>query len=335
MCAYTRTHMDASTQPRIGYACISTEMRAKGVFCSRTARVATVTPDGRVDVSALIDLARQNVADLQTILEYNLTWGCRFFRITSNLFPHWGNPKLGASAHYDLEFARSGLRAAGDYARAHGMRITAHPGQFAQMGSADPAILAQTYTDLGLHARVFEMMGLTPQDGTCMVIHGGGVWGDKDAALRRFADAYERMPAATRQYIVLENDEFNYSVYDLLPFCERVGIPFVIDFFHHAVWSRRNDSPYEAIYGLSDRIVATWRGRRPKCHYSEQAPDGRDGAHSDTIGPIPREILAFARVYCADIMLEVKEKDTVAKAVLARHFRQVVGADGAPDWVLK
>lgn len=325
----------ADLPPRLGYACISMTERAKGVFCSRTVRLQTVVAaDGTVDIARLQDLARENIADLLSILNHNDSWGCRFFRITSNLFPHWGNPRLGASARYDIGFAEPLLRACGDYARKRKMRITAHPGQFAQLGAQDPAIVAQTYTDLGLHARVFAMMGLTPEDGSCMVIHGGGVYGDKDAALRRFAQTFAAMPAETRQYVVLENDEFNYSLWDLLPFCEREGIPLVVDYFHHSVWSRRNGGEYAAVYGVMDRVVGTWRrrGLRPKCHYSEQRPNSRDGAHSDCIEAIPDEILRLAGEHGIDIMLEVKDKDTCARMVLDRQFEKYTDADGMLCW---
>lgn len=345
--------MQAGDRPiRLGYACISIPMRERDIFCSRTVRLATVVGPAGVDVERLMQLARANVADLERILHYNEEWGCRFFRITSNLFPHMGNPLLwkGAGGNTGLKAdAGANVRAEhlidaglladlariGSWARGRGMRLTMHPGQFAQLAAPDPAVFDQTVIDLRLHAETLMALGVTPErDGACMVIHGGGVWGDKDAALARWASGYARLDTAISQYIVLENDEFNYSVWDLLPLCERLRIPFVLDWFHHSVWCRRNGEDFNAIWGVMDRIVGTWRARgiRPKCHYSEQRPDSRDGAHSDSIEAIPAEILRVCVTYGIDIMLEVKDKDICMKAVLERQFVKNVGADGRVTW---
>lgn len=320
---------------RVGYACISIPLRAQRIFCSRTVRLGTVVKEDCVDLDMLRRLSSENVEDLAKILEYNDSWGCRFFRITSNLFPHMGNPKLPAD--YNFDFLRPRLAQIGKYARDHRMRITMHPGQFAQLGAPNDAIVQQTYVDLAVQGKTLIAMGMRPvEDGACMVIHGGGVYDDKDATMRRFANAYANMDPEIAQYIVLENDEFSYSVYDLLPFCEKHSIPFVVDFFHHAVWCRRNDVPFDGIWQLMDRIVGTWRARgiKPKCHYSEQKEGTRDGAHSDSVVEIPSEILRYAVMHGIDIMLEVKDKDVCTRAVLERQFRQIE-RDGLIHWVPK
>jgi UV DNA damage endonuclease len=81
------------------------------------------------------------------------------------------------------------------------------------------------------------------------VTQGGGVHGDKEAALQRFRKHYKELSdgvkgrsvevlvsqrvfrrAHTRSIasrLVLENDEFSYSVDDLLPVCEDLNIPLV------------------------------------------------------------------------------------------------------------
>ena len=328
---------------RVGYACISIPMRERDILCSRTVRLATVVGPVGVDVERLMGLARANVADLERILHYNEEWGCRFFRITSNLFPHLGNPLLwkgGAGGDgRDLHIIDDGMRAdlarIGEWARGRGMRLTMHPGQFAQLAAPDPAVFDQTVVDLRLHAETLIALGVRPErDGACMVIHGGGVWGDKEAALARWAVGFGRLDPSIAEYIVLENDEFNYSVWDLLPLCEKLRVPFVLDWFHHSVWCRRNGENFDNIWSAIDRIVATWRvrGCRPKCHYSEQRPGARDGAHSDSVAEIPPEILRVCVRHGIDIMLEVKDKDLCTKAVLERQFTRTIGADGRVVW---
>ena len=319
-----------SARPETGYACISLRMREQDVYSTRTVQLSTVD---RIGVDGLKELGLKNVNDLYKILEYNESWGCRFFRVTSNLFPHMGNPKLPFS--YNVDFARPNLERVGKYAREHGHRLTAHPGQFAQLGSPRREVVEQTFVDLGVHADVFIAMGLNPTDhGSVMIIHGGGVFGSKTDTLARFAENYAALPEKTRQFVVLENDEFQYSIHDLLPFCEKHDIPLCVDFFHHWVWSRRKatkegkvnerefNREYNAIWQLLPRVIAIWRKRgiKPKCHLSEQKPQSRDGAHGDCICSIPKDIVKFILENGVDIMLEVKLKDECLRNIIAMQF---------------
>lgn len=62
-----------------------------------------------------------------------------------------------------------------------------------------------------------------------MIIHGGGVFGDKPAALERFRENYKTLlPDNVKGRLVLENDEICYNVDDLLPICEELNIPLVL-----------------------------------------------------------------------------------------------------------
>jgi len=216
---------------RIGYACISVPMRAKGVFASRTLRLDTLNKEG---IEKARQLALQNIADLLKLIEYNESIGIRFFRITSNLFPHMENYRVSEEllSGYNLDFAAAELRKVGELARQYGHRLTFHPGQFAQLGSPSEGVVEQTFRDLNLHARIFQIMGLRPEDGSVMIIHGGGTYGDKAAAMQRWKERFRQLPPTTQQYIALENDEYQYSPEDLLPLCEELNIPLCLDFFH-------------------------------------------------------------------------------------------------------
>lgn len=309
--------------PRIGYACISL-CEPGGAKSTYTAQLATVD---KIGLTGLKEIALKNVNNLLEILRYNESWGCRFFRITSNLFPHMGNPRMPFS--YTIDFARKNLEAVGSFARENGHRLTMHPGQFAQLGSPRKEIVDQTIIDLGIHADILDAMGMKPiEHGSVMIIHGGGVFGSKEETLARFARNYRLLPEKTRQYVVLENDEYQYSVYDLLPFCEANGIPLCVDFFHHKVWSKRAhpgdevaaDAEYMRLWTLLPRIARTWGKIRPKCHLSEQKPGARDGAHSDCITEIPQNILTWIKSLPADIMLEVKDKDQCVKLIVEQQF---------------
>ena len=306
---------------RIGYACISVIMREQDIFTSRSMTLKTV---GKKGLEGLRELARANIEDLEKIINYNEGIGVRFFRISSGLIPRVSDPQVeailgsvGAPAH-NIEFARPALARVGALARGLGHRLTMHPGQFVQLGTPHEKIAAQSAAELDYHADVLLAMGMTTAMGSVLVIHGGGVYGDRAGALERWSARYRALKETTRQFIVLENDE-HWSVAELLPFCEREGVPLVVDYFHHTL---RNE-PALDVYAqdISTRVLATWRRRGipPKCHLSAQAEGLRRGAHAGCIDKIPDKLLELCSREHIDIMLEVKQKDACLLEVVRRH----------------
>lgn len=314
---------------RVGYACINLELRAKDIYSTRTLIIASITKHGIEEAKRLASL---NVKDLLKIIQHNESIGIRFFRITSNLFPHLENPKV---PQYDIGFALEDLTAVGKLARELGHRLTMHPGQYAQLGSPRPEVVAQAARDLGAHASIFRAMGMTPTMGSVMIIHGGGTFGDKLSAIERFKKAFRSLPEDVSQYIALENDEFQYSVMDLLPICEELSIPLCIDFFHHQVGHAGQFNIFEP--ELLNRVLRTWklRGIKPKCHWSKQRPGARVGTHDDCVDDIPPNLLRWCATEYVDIMLEVKQKDLCAMKILEAQFTKIVHEGNPPriEWI--
>ncbi len=305
---------------RLGYACINMSLRKQDIYTGRT---LTIEKMNQLGVAAAKDLALKNIADLHKIIEHNESLGIRFFRVTSNLFPHAGNPK---APYYDIKFARDALAACGALARAYGHRITMHPGQYAQLGSPREEVVEQTIRDLNLHADILMMMGMKPELGSVLIIHGGGTYGDRGATLGRWEKNFNRLPAITQKFIALENDDYQYTCLHLLPICIKLNIPLCIDFFHHECLGADQFDIFEP--NLMKKIMQTWqlRGIKPKCHWSNQAKGMRKGSHADYIDKIPREILDFAAEYDSDIMCECKMKDECVLKLYEKQFvRRVSG----------
>lgn len=308
---------------RIGYACINLELRERDIYSTRTLIIDSIEKKGIEEAKRL---ALLNISDLAKIFEHNESIGIRFFRLTSNLFPHMENPRIAklikdsGDGTYNLEFARGELERVGKIAREYGHRITAHPGQYAQLGTPREDVFEQTVRDLSLHAQIFAAMGLMPTHGTVMIIHGGGVFGDKLETIERWKKNFRKMPTSTTQYIAVENDEFQYSVLDLLPMCEELGVPLCVDFFHHSV---KHVAQFDIWSGdILQRVLATWklRGIKPKCHWSKQRADARPGTHDDCVDEIPPRLLKWCVDNYVDCMLEVKHKDKCALAILEKQF---------------
>ena len=164
------------------------------------------------------------------------------------------------------------------------------------------------------------MLDYNPSDGSVLIIHGGGTFGDKQTTLNRWKENFRRLPDYVREYIALENDEIGYSITDLLPVCEELKIPFCLDIFHNQVSKDRIPITKKLI----KRIFNTWkiRGAIPKIHISEQQPGLRRGAHSKTLDKLPLYLLKLPSMFSTplDIMLEVKDKEVSVFKMYYKYF---------------
>ncbi|KAH9485545.1 UV-damage endonuclease [Psilocybe cubensis] len=231
------------------------------------------------------DLGRKNVQDLLTLIQWNEDNHIRFFRVSSEMFPFASHGVHG----YSLEFCAPELAKAGDLAKKYGHRLTTHPGQFTQLGSPKPAVVDAAIRDLAYHAQMLDLMGLD-QD-SVMIIHGGGVYGDKLATLERLKQSIKNLPDNIRNRLVLENDEMCYNAEDLLPICEELSIPLVFDYHHDKIFPS-SIPPAKII----ERANVIWqrRGIKPKQHLSEQRPGAvtvmERRAHADRCENLPDDL---------------------------------------------
>lgn len=315
---------------QIGYACINTELRPDDIFCSRTMTIKTIEKKGLEEIKRL---ALLNIADLKKIIEWNEAHGIRVFRITSGLYPHGDNPIILKLFHdYDISFSKNQLAEIGALVRKYKHRITGHPGQFCQLGSPNPHVVENSVMTLKHHVDILKAMGLTPEMGSGLVIHGGGVYGDKKSTLDRWRDNFKKMDPDIQKYVILENDEWNYSVSDLLPFCEKLLIPFCFDIFHNSI----SKDKIKITMNLIKRIFKTWKYSTPKFHYSTQQIGLRKGSHSDAVYSLPLWIFRVINKLQTPlhIMLEVKDKEQSTLRILNKYFYQDI-VDSKIYWNLK
>lgn len=244
------------------------------------------------------------------MLRWNERYNIRFMRLSSEMFPFASHPEYG----YKLApFASEAIAEAGRVAGELGHRLTTHPGQFTQLGSPRKVVIDNAFRDLEYHAELLDLLKLPPQQDrdAVMILHMGGVFGDKPATLDRFRENYAKLPANVKKRLVLENDDVCYSVHDLLPICEELNIPFVLDFHHNNIIfdADKIREGTKDIIDLFPRILATWKRKNitPKMHYSEPTPAAITGKqrrkHSPrvaTLPPCPPDM---------DLMIEAKDKE--------------------------
>jgi len=296
----------------LGYACINTELRKKNIFSSRTCRLSTLESKG---IGYVKDLALKNLKDLQTILDWNLKNNILFFRLSSELFPFASHEKHG----YNLEFADTQLKSIGDYAKKHNMRLTMHPAQFNVLSSPNQNVIDNTLRDLTYQCEILDRMGL--DQNSVMVVHGGGTYGNKQAALQRLSENIEKLPDNIRNRLVLENCEMSYSIDDLLPISEKLKIPIVIDLHHDSIYQSSNpvDFYFESVFNV-------WKERniKPKVHVSnsiegvtENDSKTKRRKHSDYISFIHEPLLKIN--FPIDIMFEAKMKEQAVLQFIKQH----------------
>ena len=318
---------------RLGYACINTELRDDDIFTSRSATLSTVEKKGIDHIKKLVS---NNVDDLLKILIYNEAHGIRFFRISSCVFPHLGNDRLTTEdSNYDIDFVKDKLKTIGKFAKKNGHRLTMHPGQYTQLGSPIDLVVKRSYVDLINHVKLLKMMNYGPSDGSVLIIHGGGTYGNKIETLDRWEKNFLKLPIEIRSYICLENDEYSYGIMDLLPFCERLQIPFCLDIFHNRVSHDRIPITKKLI----KRIFNTWQnhGSIPKIHVSEQQIGLRKGAHSLTLDKLPLYLLHLPYIFNTelDIMLEVKDKEVSVFKIYYKYFNIEMDPNGKINYSIK
>lgn len=310
----SNTDLDNSSHPvetvkidgnPVGYACICTALRTRGIFMSRTCRKKTIEEKG---ASIIGDLTLQNCIDLLQVLEWNESRGIRFFRMSSDLVP-W-------KTEYDItrdprwSEIQQALRAAGDFARRHHHRLTFHPDHFVKLASKDAAYAEMSQRDLEVHSMLLDAMGYDVASPYNKInIHVGGAYGDKQQTLRRWADRYLQLSDRCRARVTVENDDRPnlFSVLDLMELHHLCGVPIVFDFHHH----RFCDGDLEVCDAL-DLAMATWpQGVTPVVHWSESQEGRKPHAHSDYVSHIDT---LGRRV---DVMIEAKMKEAALLRVVA------------------
>ncbi len=287
---------------RYGYACIS---QLTGLTTNHTTQLKYVTPD------KLRSLIEQNIRDLQAILEHNLSHGWLMFRVGSSFIPFASHP-INTLPWWD-EYAEP-LAAIGAYARAHNMRLMMHPGQYTIFNSPDEQTRVRAIAELDYSARLLDTMALNPQHK--IVIHIGGIYGDKPAAIDRFIHQANILPAHIRARLTVEHEERSYNLADALAISRQTGLPVVYDNLHFDAYPT-----VEPLSEMLPQVFATWGDMDgpPEVHFSSQAAEVRMGSHAEYADPTQfQDVIGLCSGFGDfDLMLEAKGKDAALQKVLA------------------
>ena len=300
---------------KIGYPCVNEAMDCSS---GNTFRLASYS-DERV-----VAAVAANLACLRRMLEWNVAQGLLFFRIGSSIVP-FGSHQVNTfpwRTHFAAEF-----RAIGDYIKANDLRVSFHPDQFVVLNSPSPDIVQRSIQELVYQGSMLDLMGL---DGTAKLqIHVGGLYGERELAISRFAAVHATLPPAVKARVVVENDDRLFSLRDCLALHELTGVPILFDNFHHECLN--HGEPMAEALRLA---AATWHPVAdgvPLMDYSSQALGERKGKHTDNLVDEQfREFLTHLHGLDFDLMLEIKNKEASALRAVA-ILRELGLSAAAPD----
>ncbi|QDS73671.1 UV-damage endonuclease [Venturia effusa] len=344
---------------RLGYACLNTYLRYSNppVFSSRTCRIASIiehrhplqdpsqpehATKNRPDKEQPADIARgqkwvealglANARDIIKMLRWNDRYGIKFMRLSSEMFPFASHEEYG----YKLApFAADTLAEVGKVVAELGHRVTTHPGQFTQLGSPRKTVVDNAIRDLAYHDEMLSLLKLPPQQDrdAVMILHMGGMFGSKPETLDRFRENYAKLSPSIKNRLVLENDDMTWNVHDLLPICQELNIPMVLDFHHHNIIfdSEKIREGTKDIMELYPVIRETWTKKdiTQKMHYSEQTPPAITRTQRRKHNPRPATLPPCANDM--DLMIEAKDKEQ-AVFELMRTFK-LPGFDKISDMI--
>jgi UV DNA damage endonuclease len=277
-----------------------------------------VSLSGRDRADYLSAIVAANAASLTNAIATCAELGIGAFRVTSQLLPLATHPVSGYSL-LDLPEGTAIAQAFGqarELARTCDIRLSLHPDQFVVLNSERADVVASSVREMEHQAAVAGLIGAE-----ALTLHAGSGAGGIAASLDRLEKGIDRLSSSARGLLALENDDRSFSPAELLPLCEKTGIPFIYDVHHHRCLPDRF-----SVAETSERAAATWGAREPWMHISSPR-DGWGSAnrrpHAEFINPadVPPEWMG--KRVTIDVEAKMKERAVIAiRATMQEQLAQ-------------
>jgi UV DNA damage repair endonuclease len=260
---------------RIGFACKLSELHPKkGIIgipeynCGSTTVAWLNRQTREVAEQKLWDLMVQNISAVYKLIEKvgTLDEHLRMVRIGSDVLPvfthrdwsyFWLRPDV-------VEYCEKNFAKVGDRARSRNMRLSFHPGQFTVLASENPGIVERSIEEFEYHVNMARWMGYGRSFQDLKInVHISGKAGP--AGIR---SAYQRLTPEARMCLTLENEENSWGLDDCLSLSDI--IPTVLDVHHYFIREGEYIQPTDP---RIPRLLDSWRGIRPVCHFSQSRED--------------------------------------------------------------
>ncbi|YAF95800.1 MAG: UV DNA damage repair endonuclease UvsE [Nodularia sp. CChRGM 3473] len=267
-----------SSPPHLGLVCVTISQQVRFRTMTRT-RYLKLSLSQRE--SALRELYTDNLQRLDQALTFCQENNIRLYRMSSNLFPLSDmEDEIGANI---LEEMSANLGKIGQKAQALDIRIVLHPDQYVVLSSDSPEIVQTSIKILERHARTLDLIGLPRSPWSLMNIHGG-----KSQRSEQLIKVILELPAAIKNRLTLENDEYAYSSDEILAVCQQAGIPMVFDAHHQICHENLDSYDHPSVAEMFYAARETWENPDWQLvHISNGETAFNDRKHSNLITAMP------------------------------------------------
>ena len=254
------------------------------------------------DYNKLDNIIKENLINLEKIIDYNIKNNIHFYRLTSKLIPLATIKDLNFNyiAKYKEYYQRIGNKI-----KKHNIRVDTHPDQFCVLNSTKKEIINNSIEILKYHYNILKALDI---ENIIIILHIGSSVLGKENSIKRFINNFNKLPDYLKDCIAIENDDKIYNIKDCLNLCNKLNIPMILDYHHHIC---NNDNLNIDDY-LKD-IFSTWK-TTPKIHFSSPKNKTKKEfrSHNDYIDI--NDFINFLEKIKPlkidiDIMLECKQKD--------------------------
>jgi UV DNA damage endonuclease len=296
---------------RYGYACINETLKPQNIRPNREIRKKTF--ESYTSLDPVRELSYLNLKGTLDIIKWNYKNNIFVYRMSSNMFP-WMSRYEIKELFADKQWKNKMDQVISEINNlSKDVRLSFHPGAFISLSSKNDQVIQNSIQDLNKHAEIMDILGLPKTYWSKINIHIGGAYGEKQEALKRFKQNFDKLSDSTKSRLTVENDDKPslYTTEDL--YNADLPCPIVFDLHHEQLNPSANFSINEAF----QRAISTWPNNiRPVIHYSQSRKllednTARAVAHSDWY----YEPCGFEHEEI-DIMLESKKKELALKKLL-------------------
>lgn len=282
----------------LGYVCINESLKPKNF---KNLRLNSIKTKG---IKYLENRAIHNFKHLENIIDFNIENEIYFYRVPSYIIPFATHPlvtdKIGWHFSQVKDILES-MKRIRKKVKKHNLRLSAHPDQFTVLNSKKNHVVKNSIKFLHHHNEFLEKIG-----GKDIIIHIGGVYGDKPEAKKRFIKNFQKLNKNTQKRIRIENDDTSYNLKDVCEISKETNIPIIFDFHHNrCLPSKKSD-----LNQLIKYVKKSWKEKIPKCHISSGKASSLDKKHADYIDI--DDLMALEKIMGNtkyDLMLEARKKE--------------------------
>ena len=283
--------MKEETAIRVGYACINLSFKES----FRNYRLKTVE---NKEEDKITEVIWHNISLLKKIIEYNIKHNIYVYRVTSDLIPFFTHPYIEA-LYKEKVLNNEGMYHCFTTIRAlqetYNLRLSIHPSQFNVLSSPKEDVVNRSIKEINAQTELIKQFR-----GQNVVIHIGGSYGDKKAALERFK---AHLKYVDQNLISVENDDKTYNVEEVVSLCQGHCLKWVYDYHHDRCHPSTEKGVYEFIKSYPPS----------KYHLSTGSPYCHSRPHADYIRASDYKHFTMLLSQCgikeADVIFEAKKKN--------------------------